>query len=316
MSIENLNGGDVFYPTAFNKLNQTISATNSLSSATANIVSLSSSVMSLTAGITANKAAFNTAYTPTSYFAGQMYWDAANHTVAIQTGLDTVTLQAGQESFIVGYNKTNATILNGTAVFISGVQGNRPKILPASSSSELTSYVVGITTMDIPQNDEGMVTVFGVVNDLDTSMWTEGDELYLSATGGVLTNVRPPHSHSNMVGTVMYANGTHGKILITPHIGFELDEIHDVCITTPPAQGSVLVYDSISAHWEASTGLSISVTSGSISTSGSIYSLTSQFMYFGDPNVNGSWRFGVSGNNFIHQRRESSVWVTKDTITP
>lgn len=38
--------------------------------------------------------------------------------------------------------------------------------------------------------------------------------------------------------------------------------------------------------------------------------------YLGDPDTDGSWRIIRDGNNLVHQRRESSTWTTKDTITP
>ncbi len=40
------------------------------------------------------------------------------------------------------------------------------------------------------------------------------------------------------------------------------------------------------------------------------------FIYFGGKDTDGSWRQGRDGNNFVTQRRESGVWVTKDTIIP
>jgi hypothetical protein len=36
----------------------------------------------------------------------------------------------------------------------------------------------------------------------------------------------------------------------------------------------------------------------------------------GDPNTDGSWRLIGSGDNLVIQRRESSTWTTKSTITP
>lgn len=36
--------------------------------------------------------------------------------------------------------------------------------------------------------------------------------------------------------------------------------------------------------------------------------------YIGDPNTNGSWRYMISGAQLLYQRRESSIWVTKQTI--
>ena len=33
--------------------------------------------------------------------------------------------------------------------------------------------------------------------------------------------------------------------------------------------------------------------------------------YFGDPNTDGTWRLFNDGTNFLHQRRESGVWIEK-----
>jgi hypothetical protein len=312
MSIENLNGGDAFYPTAFNKLNQTIDVANSLSSATANIVSLSSELHSLTAGITANEATFNTSYTPTSYFAGHVYWDADNHTLAIQTGIDAVTLQSGQELFFLGVNKTDDVISNGCPVYISGAQGNRPQIFPSSSSSVTTARICGITTMDIPVNQVGFCTVNGVVNEVNTNSWTAGTFLYTSATGGVFTSNTYDTQYQNCAGIVLYSHSNQGKILCKPQTGFSLEQLHKVSVSGAH-HGDMLVHDSNLSIWKKSSSIGIS---GSASANGGFLTSTSSYFYFGDPDVDGTWRFGVSGNNFIHQRRESSVWVTKDTITP
>ena len=42
---------------------------------------------------------------------------------------------------------------------------------------------------------------------------------------------------------------------------------------------------------------------------------SSDAFYLGDANTDGSWRFTRSGNNLVFQRRESSTWVTKSTIS-
>lgn len=41
---------------------------------------------------------------------------------------------------------------------------------------------------------------------------------------------------------------------------------------------------------------------------------TSQTVNLGDPNTDGSWRFTVSGNNLLVERRESGVWVEKSAF--
>ena len=42
---------------------------------------------------------------------------------------------------------------------------------------------------------------------------------------------------------------------------------------------------------------------------------TTAWYYLGDPTTDGSWRFGANGGaDFLHQKRELGVWVTKQTI--
>jgi len=38
------------------------------------------------------------------------------------------------------------------------------------------------------------------------------------------------------------------------------------------------------------------------------------FMYFGDPTTSGSWRMGVSLEDFVHQKYDGADWVTKQTV--
>lgn len=47
----------------------------------------------------------------------------------------------------------------------------------------------------------------------------------------------------------------------------------------------------------------------------SVVLLSSSWIYYGSPVTEGTWRSGRSGTGFIHQRRESGSWVTKQTIT-
>ena len=38
------------------------------------------------------------------------------------------------------------------------------------------------------------------------------------------------------------------------------------------------------------------------------------FMYFGDTTTSGSWRMGIAGEDFIHQKYDGADWVTKQTV--
>jgi len=52
-----------------------------------------------------------------------------------------------------------------------------------------------------------------------------------------------------------------------------------------------------------------------LDVSGDIEVASGDFIYWGDPNTDGSWCLGRNGNNMIFQRRESGSWVVKQTIS-
>jgi len=151
-----------------------------------------------------------------SYAEGNMYWDTVDKTLAIQQGLDDVTLQVGQEMYIRARNSTGSTITNGSVVFVSGVTGNRPNIVLAKADSTTTAEAVGIVTHDIENNTDGIVTTTGLVRDVDTSGTTAGDTLYLSAaTAGEFVNTAPSAPNVAVVlGTVTVVNASVGILLV------------------------------------------------------------------------------------------------------
>jgi hypothetical protein len=51
-----------------------------------------------------------------------------------------------------------------------------------------------------------------------------------------------------------------------------------------------------------------------IEVTGDIEIPSDGFMYFGDKTTSGSWRMGISGADFIHQKYNGADWVTKQTI--
>lgn len=54
---------------------------------------------------------------------------------------------------------------------------------------------------------------------------------------------------------------------------------------------------------------------GDLTVSGNFIVNSTNEIYLGDEATDGSWRFAQSGSDLVIQRRESSVWVTKSTIT-
>jgi hypothetical protein len=63
-------------------------------------------------------------------------------------------------------------------------------------------------------------------------------------------------------------------------------------------------------------GVGAATASSKLDVNGDIETGSGNALYFGDPNTDGSWRIIRIGVNLEIQRRESSVWTTKDTISP
>jgi len=123
---------------------------------------------------------------------GFLYWDNTDHCLAVMSGLSSTILQVGQESWVRVRNVTGAPLANGKAVYITGRVGDRPTVALARANSAATSVVLGIVTQTIAHNEDGFVTIAGLVRGVDTAAYPANDTLYLSGTtAGEVTNAVP-----------------------------------------------------------------------------------------------------------------------------
>lgn len=205
---------------------------------------------------------------------GAMYWDEGNGTPSINLNAD-VTLQLGQEIVTLVYNGTGSTITNGSVVAVAGAQGQRPSVVLADADSESTSAsTLGIATQDIADGTEGFITSFGFVRGLNTSGFTAGAPIYLSQTAGQFTATRPSApAHTVILGWVIKVNASSGEIFVHINNGWELDELHNVLITSPTS-GNTLIYDASAGVWKNAnltdgTGISVTEGAGSITIANS-----------------------------------------------
>jgi len=156
--------------------------------------------------------------------AGRMWWNEDKGTANIRLKGNNVTLQVGQELITQVYNASGADFLeaNYPVVYISGSSNGDPKAFLAQSNDIATCVdTLGVVTETIASGSTGYVTTYGLVNDIDTSMFTSGDTLYLSSTTpGGLTNVRPGAPNVEIImGTVTVANPT-GSIYVNIRPGY------------------------------------------------------------------------------------------------
>ena len=155
------------------------------------------------------------------------------------------------------YNNSGSTIAKGSAVYVSGAQGQRPVISLSRANAEATSAsTLGVTNTSIANGSFGHVTTFGIVHNIDTHDFASGDPLYLSGTtAGGITNVKPSSpNHMVSIGVVLNSHPTQGHILVYVKNGFELEELHNVQIATP-LDHQTIYYDSASGLWKNGFGV-------------------------------------------------------------
>jgi len=196
---------------------------------------------------------------------GVMRWNDSDGTVDLGLKGGNVTLQVGQESVLRVVNKTatNVNLLqaNYQAVRVTGAQGQRLKVdLALATTDGLSAETIGLVTETINNNQEGFITTSGLVRGINTTgslqgeTWSDGDILYLSpTTAGMATKVKPTApNHLIILGYVIHAHINQGSIFVKVDNGYELDELHNVKITTP-ANNNVLAYTSATDIWENKT---------------------------------------------------------------
>ena len=153
---------------------------------------------------------------------------------------------APNQMFAYITNADSVTINRGQPVYAFGATGDRMTVKLANNTTEATSSkTVGLVfSSSIAPNQKGYIITQGVVDGINTGMFTAGDTLYVGNTAGSLTNVLPlAPNHLTRIGIVERANAGNGQIYVFVQNGFQLDELSDVDITTvTPVNNDFLVY--------------------------------------------------------------------------
>jgi hypothetical protein len=154
-------------------------------------------------------------------------------------------------------NADSVTITKGQVVYAFGGTGDRMTVKRAINTSDATSArTVGVVySTSIAANAKGIIILQGLLDGLSilpTSTYADGDSIYLGATAGSITNVKPyAPNHLVYVATVTTAsNGSAGRMYVRIQNGYEMDELHDVSAQTP-ANKNGLFFNSSNSLWEA-----------------------------------------------------------------
>lgn len=202
----------------------------------------------------------------------KIYWNSSEGTADLGLMGGQVILPIGQKQLARVLNNSGS-IFNKSAyqaVKITAAQGQRLAVGLAQANNDANSTdTLGLVAENIANNQEGFVTSSGLVTGIDTTGdlqledWNDGDILYLSpTTPGAITKVKPvAPQHSVIVGFVVYAHKTQGKIYVKVDNGYEIDELHNVRITAV-ANDNILQYNSSLAVWENVAGTTTNIAEG------------------------------------------------------
>ena len=177
-------------------------------------------------------------------------------------------------------NADSVTITKGQPVYAFGGTGDRLTVKLAYNTTDATSaQTVGLVlSSSIAANQKGLIIVNGQLDGLSifpTSTYADGDAIYLGATAGTITNVKPSApNHLVYLGFVTTANnGSAGRMYVRVQNGYELQELHNVKITSV-ANNDILKYNSSNSLWENSNALSTKQDTITLTTTGTSGSST------------------------------------------
>ena len=175
-------------------------------------------------------------------------WESTYNTVSALSA----SWSAADEILLAQVTNADSVTLNrGDVVYTFGATGDVMSVKLASNSAEATSSkTLGVINETIIPNGIGYATVAGRIDKMSfPAPFVEGDALWLGSTPGTFTRVKPvAPNHGVYLGVVERANNGNGIAYIKVQNGYELDEIHDVLITSAQT-GDLIQRNSTNTLW-------------------------------------------------------------------
>ena len=98
----------------------------------------------------------------------------------------------------------------GDPVYISGISGNITVVSKADANDANKMPAFGIIETSVSANASCQVLTFGEMHNLDTSAFSEGDELYVSNTGTLTTTI--PSGESSQIQKIAKVTRSHASV--------------------------------------------------------------------------------------------------------
>jgi hypothetical protein len=132
--------------------------------------------------------------------------------------------------------------------------------LAYNTTDATSAQTVGlVVSTSIAANQKGLIMVNGLLDGLSTlptSTFADGDAIYLGATAGTITNVKPTApNHLVYLGFCTTANnGSAGRMYVRVQNGYELQELHNVQAQSPSLKDTLYYDNGISpGQWKTAS---------------------------------------------------------------
>lgn len=192
---------------------------------------------------------------------GRLSWDIEYGTLDIGLAGGNSNVLIGQREVMYIFNNSGVTLPKGKVVEVTGAQGQRLTVKLAQADNDANSAtVLGVMLETVSVNNSGYVATNGIVREVNTGAFSDGQIVYLSpVSAGELTVTKPvAPQHMVMIGYVVKGNSVGaGSIYVKTQNGYEIGELHDVktSASSSIADGEVLAWNTSASVWTNSTAL-------------------------------------------------------------
>jgi hypothetical protein len=199
--------------------------------------------------VTVDYVQLNTAFADGSA-EGRLQWNTEDGTLEYGLPGNVVNLQVGQEHLVRARNESGSAIPNGSVVYVAGASGNRPTIDLADPTNFPENLVIGVTTEDIANNQNGYITTSGLVRGINTNGLTLGATIYLGETPGTFTTTRPVAPIFIVgLGNIVTASAD-GTILVNVILVPRMIGLSDTEFVAPTQQGEFFRWNVTNSRFE------------------------------------------------------------------
>ena len=156
-----------------------------------------------------------------------LYVDSVNNAVGIGTtdpseklevvgNVEATEFIGDLRGAVVFKAKAGEALAIGDVVYISGIDGNTTVVNKADADDATKMPAFGLAANSVSNNANVEIYTFGTLAGVDTSSYTEGDELFVGTTAGALVSTAPTGEGSlvQKIGKVTRSHGSAGSIKI------------------------------------------------------------------------------------------------------